>query len=92
MPGPAVGRELDDVAVLLEQAGQAAGQALVVLDEEQVHGAASVLIRDDGHVAGAAEADRAAAVAVPVAVPVVAVARCPPPLPPGRKPSPRAAP
>ena len=36
--GPPVGRELDDVAVLLEEAGQGAGEALVVLDQEQVHG------------------------------------------------------
>ena len=36
-PGPAVGRVLDDVAILLEEAGQAAGEAFVVLDEKQVH-------------------------------------------------------
>ena len=36
--GPSVGRVLDDVAVLLEEAGQGAGEALVVLDQEQVHG------------------------------------------------------
>ena len=35
--GPAVGRVLDDVAVLLEEAGQAAGEALVVLDQKEVH-------------------------------------------------------
>ncbi len=36
--GPSVGRVLDDVAVLLEEPGQGAGEALVVLDQEQVHG------------------------------------------------------
>ena len=43
MPGPAVGRVLDDVAVLLEEAGQAAGEALVVLDEKQVHRSFTIL-------------------------------------------------
>ena len=36
--GPSVGRVLDDVAVLLEEPGQGAGEAFVVLDQEQVHG------------------------------------------------------
>ena len=38
MPGLPVGRVLDDVAVLLEEAGQGSGEALVILDQEQVHG------------------------------------------------------
>ena len=36
--GPSVGGVLHDVAVLLEEAGKGAGEALVVLDQEQVHG------------------------------------------------------
>ena len=37
-PGPAVGGQLDDVAVVLEQALEEPGEARVVLDDEQVHG------------------------------------------------------
>ena len=44
--GPAVGRELDDVAVFLEESGQGAGEPLVVLDQEQVHGERGSSIRE----------------------------------------------
>ena len=37
-PGRAVGRQLDDVAVVLEQALEQPDEARIVLDDEQVHG------------------------------------------------------
>ena len=55
---PAVGRDLHDVAVVLEQPAQDAVEARIVLDEQQVHGGQPTLgLRDDGDVAGRA-ADR----------------------------------
>ena len=36
-PGPAIGRELDDMAIVLEQALEEPGQPGIVLDDEQVH-------------------------------------------------------